>query len=141
AAGIGGALIGLLFVAISIQPQRTFDPMGDIGGELRQRLAESTFLTLTAACIVSAVALIPAVSVDWINLILGAFGALAAAHLGRRFAQLHQHDLSRLAPSRDRLRVTSLSIVAVVLFGLQAMVGLRLLIDPEDVGAVRTLAL
>src|SRR5262245_14790248 len=81
AAGIGGALIGLLFVAISIQPQRTFDPMGDIGGELRQRLAESTLLTLTAACMVSTVALIPDVSVDWINLILGAFGALAAAHL------------------------------------------------------------
>jgi hypothetical protein len=139
-AGIGGALIGLLFVAISIQPQRTFDPMGDTG-ELRQRLAEATLLTLMAAFVVSTVALIPDISVDWINLILGVIGMLTAALLGRRFVQLHQHESSRLAPSRDRFRVISLSIVAVALFALQAMVGLRLLIEPEDVGAVRTLAL
>jgi hypothetical protein len=139
-AGIGGALIGLLFVAISIQPQRTFDPMGDTG-ELRQRLAEATLLTLTDAFVVSSLALIPDISLEWVNLILGVIGGLTAAHLARRFAHLHQHGVSRLAPSRDRFRVISLSVVGVALFALQGMVGLRLLMEPEDVGAVRTLAL
>jgi hypothetical protein len=138
--GIGGALIGLLFVAISIQPQRTFDPMGDVD-ELHQRLAEATLLTLADGFLVSCIALIPGINVGWLNLIIGAVGVLLATHLTRRFAQLHQHGSSRLAPSRDRIRVVSLSVVAVVLFAMQWLIGLRLIIQPTDEGPIRLLAL
>ena len=44
-AGAGGAFVGLLFVAISIGPQRTFDPRA-VAGMQHQRLAEATLLTL-----------------------------------------------------------------------------------------------
>jgi hypothetical protein len=138
--GIGGALIGLLFVAISIQPERTFNPMGDAGW-LYQRLAEATLLTLTDAFLVSTVALIPGISVDWLNVILGVIGTLAALYLARQFLRLHQHNSARLAPSRDRLRVISLSVIVTALFVVQVLVGLRLMMDPTGEMSARSLAL
>lgn len=137
--GIGGALIGLLFVAISIQPERTFRPMGDTG-ELYQRLAEATLLTLTDAFLVSTVALIPDINVAWLNVFLGALGTLAALHLARQFLRLHQHNSRRLEPSRDRLRVISLSVIVTGLFVVQVLVGLQLMMDPTGEGPTRSLA-
>lgn len=139
-AGIGGALIGLLFVAISIQPERTFNPMGDVG-ELYQRLAEATLLTLTDAFLVSTVALIPDIDTAWLNVCLGILGTLAALHLARRFLRLHQHNSARLVPSRDRLRVISLSVIVTALFVVQVLVGLRLMRDSTGEDPTRSLAL
>jgi hypothetical protein len=50
--GAGAAFVGLLFVAISIGPQRTFGST-PIDSVPRQHLAEATFLTLTNAFVVS----------------------------------------------------------------------------------------
>ncbi len=138
--GIGGALIGLLFVAISIQPERTFNPMGDAGW-LYQRLAEATLLTLTDAFLVSTVALIPDIDTAWLNVFLGVLGTLAALHLARQFLRLHQHNSARLAPSRDRLRVISLSVIVTAVFVVQVVVGFRLMMDPTGEDSPRALAL
>src|SRR4051794_12129946 len=110
-------------------------------GELYQRLAEATLLTLTDAFLVSTIALIPEITVDWLNVILGVIGTLTALHLARRFLRLHQHNSARLAPSRDRLRVISLSVTVTTLFVVQIMAGLRLLMDPRGEGVSRFLAL
>jgi hypothetical protein len=139
-AGIGGALIGLLFVAISIQPERTFNPMSDTG-ELYQRLAEATLLTLTDAFLVSTVALIPGIDTAWLNVFLGVLGTLTALHLARRFLRLHQHNSRRLTPSRDRLRVISLSVIVTALFVVQVVIGFRLMMDSTGEGSIRSLAL
>jgi hypothetical protein len=133
-------LIGLLFVAIFIQPERTFHPMS-MGEEHYQRLAEATLLGLSNAFVVSSLALIPEISLDWINLVLGTFGVILAIQLGQRFSLLHRHGSRRRAPSRDSLRAISLSVVAAVLYAMQGLLGLRMMLWPDDESLIRLLAL
>jgi hypothetical protein len=140
AAGAGGAFVGLLFVAISILPQRTFDPLA-MAGVQHQRLAEATLLTLFTGFTVSSIALIPGINVGWITLVLGVIGVLTATHLGWRFAQLHRHGPSQQAPGRHLLRVISLSLVATVVYTIQCLLGLHLLLQPTDASPFRGLAL
>src|SRR5262245_573277 len=78
-AGAGSAFVGLLFVAISIRPQRTFDP-NTVAVAHHQRLAEATLFTVSHGFVVSCVALIPGFNVGWIVLVLGAAGVLIGCH-------------------------------------------------------------
>jgi len=129
-AGTGGAFVGLLFVAISIGPQRTFgDPAM---AAPRQHLAEATFLALANGFVVSSLALIPTINVGWVAIICGLWGTAAAAFLAWRFAQFHRHGATRHAPWRHLLRVASLSLVATVIYVSESLLGLRLIVDPAD---------
>jgi hypothetical protein len=67
--GVGGVFVGLLFIAISIAPRRTFDPGADTGAQ-QQRLAKATLLTLLNGFLVSCVAIVPSINVGWISLVL-----------------------------------------------------------------------
>jgi hypothetical protein len=67
-AGAGAALIGLLFVAVSINPARTF---GDGAHPLRQGVASAAFTALVNAFFVSLSALIPLTNVGTIALAVG----------------------------------------------------------------------
>ena len=136
-AGTGGAFVGLLFVAISIGPQRTF---GDAAmGAPRQHLAEATFLTLLNGFVLSSLALIPGIIVGWVAFVLGIAGILLAIHLIWLFARFHRHGRGRYPPWRDLLRVISLSLIATVVFAIESVVGLRLILRPADVDAFRWL--
>jgi len=137
-AGTGGAFVGLLFVAISIGPQRTFGDLAVMGAP-RQHLAEAAFLTLLNGFIVSSLALIPGVRVGWATLVLGAVGIVAGLHLSWLFARFHRHGSARYPPWRDLLRVVSLSLIATVVFTIESIVGLRLIMRPADEGAFRWL--
>ena len=137
-AGTGGAFVGLLFVAISIGPQRTFgDPA--VMGAPRQHLAEATFLTLLNGFVLSSLALIPGVRVGWVALVLGIVGILTALHLSWLFARFHRHGSARYPPWRDLLRVVSLSLIATVVLAIESLVGLRLILRPADVDGFRWL--
>jgi len=138
-ASAGAAFVGLLFIAISISPQRTFDPHA-IAGVQHQRLAEATLLTLFNGFAVSCVALIPDVNIGWIALVLGGAGGLIAAQLVEFLARAHQHVVSRRLPWLHRLRVVSLSIVATLLYAIEALLGLQLIARPHDEDGVRWLA-
>jgi hypothetical protein len=138
-AGAGAAFVGLLFIAISISPQRTFDPHA-IAGVQHQRLAEATLLTLFNGFAVSCVALIPDVNIGWIALVLGGAGGLIAAQLVEFLARAHQHVVTRRLPWLHRLRAVSLSIVATLLYAIEALLGLQLIARPHDEDGVRWLA-
>ena len=139
-AGTGGAFIGLLFVAISIVPQRTFDPMA-LAGEQHQRLAEATLLTLVNGFVVASIALIPGINVGWAALLLGASGVFTAAFVSLRVARVHRHGAPRRASWRHLLRVAVLGLVSTLLYAIQCLLGLRLLLESEDGTPVRWLAL
>jgi hypothetical protein len=128
-AGTGGAFVGLLFVAISIGPQRTFgDPA--VMAAPRQHLAEASLLTLANGFVVSSIALIPTINVGWVTLGGGMWGVATAVRLGWRFARFHSHGPARYAP--HLLRVVSLSLVATVVCAIEGLLGLRLILRPSD---------
>jgi hypothetical protein len=137
-AGAGGAFVGLLFIAISIAPQRTFDP-GAVASVQQQRLAEATLLTLFNGFLVSCVALIPDVNVGWIALVLGGVGTVIAAQLIGFLARAHRHAVSGRPPWLHRLRVVSLSVVAALLYAIEGLLGLHLIQQAHDEGGVRWL--
>ena len=137
-AGTGGAFVGLLFVAISIGPQRTFGDQA-MAAVPRQHLAEATFLTLLNGFVISSIALLPGVDVGWVAFVLGIAGILLALHLSWLFARFHRHGRGRYPPWRDLLRVISLSLIATVVFAIESVVGLRLILRPADVDAFRWL--
>ena len=137
-AGAGGALIGLLFVAISIGPQRTFGN-SVVMGEPRQHLAEATFLTLLNGFVVSSLALVPGIIIGWVALVPGIIGIVTAVHLSWLFARFHRHGRARYPAWRDLLRVVSLSFIATVVFAIESLVGLRLILRPADVDSYRWL--
>ena len=139
-AGAGAAFIGLLFVAISIQPRRTFDPRA-VAGAQHQRLAEATLLTLSNGFVVSCVALIPGVDVGWIALVLGAAGMLIAANFVGFLARSHRHGISGPLSWLHLLHVVGLSLVATVVYAVEGLLGLRLLLQPADAADIRSLAL
>jgi hypothetical protein len=137
-AGTGGAFVGLLFVAISIGPQRTFGDLAVMGAP-RQHLAEATFLTLLNGFVLSSLALIPGITIGWVALVLGIAGILIAVHLSWLFARFHRHGVARYPPWRDLVRVVSLSFIATVVFAIESLVGLRLILQPTDEDAFRWL--
>jgi hypothetical protein len=137
-AGTGGAFVGLLFVAISIGPQRTFGDLSGMGAP-RQHLAEATFLTLLNGFVVSSLALVPGITIGWVAFVLGIAGILLALHLSWLFARFHRHGAARYPPWRDLVRVISLSLIATVVFAIESLVGLRLILRPTDVDAYRWL--
>src|SRR5215213_11543568 len=139
-AGTSGAFVGLLFVAISIGPQRTFGDLAVMGAP-RQHLAEATFLTLLNGFVVSSLALVPGIAIGWVALGLGIAGILLALHLSWLFARFHRHGAARYQAWRDLVRVVSLSLIATVVFALESMVGLRLILRPADVDAYRWLGI
>jgi hypothetical protein len=138
-AGAGGTFVGLLFVAISIGPQRTFGGP-TITGAPRQLLAQAAFLTLVNGFVVSSIALIPGVAVGWVALVLGVWGVFAAGRLGWLFARFHFHGSSPGTPWRDVLRAVSLSAIAAVVFAIEALFGLPFVQQPTDADVVRGLA-
>ena len=137
-AGTGGAFVGLLFVAISIGPQRTFGDSA-VAGALRQHLAEASFLTLINGFVLSSIALIPGIVVGWVALVMGMVGVYTALHLAWLFARFHRHGRGRYPPWRDLLRVVSLSLIATLVFAIESVVGLRLILRPADEEAYRWL--
>jgi hypothetical protein len=137
-AGTGGAFVGLLFVAISIGPQRTFG--NPAMAAPRQHLAEATFLALANGFVVSSIALIPTINVGWVALVCGMWGMAAAVFLAWRFAQFHRHGATRHAPWLHLLRVVSLSLLATVVYVIESLLGLRLIWEPTEEAAFGWLA-
>lgn len=138
-AGTGGAFIGLLFVAISIVPQRTFDPMAVVA-EHHQRLAEATLFALVNGFVVASLALIPGINVGWAALLLGVCGAFTAAFVSLRVASIHRHGASWAASWRHYLRVVFLGVISTALYAMQGLLGLQLIGQPEQEESFRWLA-
>ncbi|QMU73043.1 hypothetical protein [Streptacidiphilus sp. P02-A3a] len=130
AAGVAGALIGLLFVAISM---------------LRERLAEQeetqlhraqTAATLTAfvnALTVSLMALIPGDKLGWAAVVDGVLG------LGVIVVCLLSLALDQGLNWRDLPDLLFLFILAAT-FGTQLVSGIQVLADPGGTSAIRTIA-
>jgi hypothetical protein len=138
-AGAGGAFIGLLFVALSIAPRMTFGRR-NASGAPRQLLAEATLVTLANGFIVSSVALIPGINVGWVAFAGGIWGVGAAGYIAWRVAAFHRRGGS-WPGWRQLARVVMVSVVATLIYVVEAAIGLALLLNENLAGALRGLAL
>lgn len=115
------ALIGLLFVAVSIRDQTIFGPKAVAGGEA---LAISAFSGLVNSLVLSLLAIIPQDNLGVGAIILAVLNTVSVI-------RLH----TRLHWARNTI-VLSLAIVA---YAIQLAFGILLLITPNDTNAVNNL--
>jgi hypothetical protein len=130
-AAVVGALIGLLFVAISVSQGR----LAEQGGAQSHRIRASAALTFfTDALTVSLFALIPGIHLGWPALITAALGEVFVCA-----SLLSLYRLRREQPGayRETLFLAGFAIV----FGVQLFTGILLTSNEESVSEVRTLAI
>jgi hypothetical protein len=131
AAAVVGALIGLLFVAISVAQGR----IAEKGGAQSHRIRASGALTVfTNALTISLFGLIPGIHLGW--------PAVITAVLGEVFVAASLLSLYRVRRSQPGEYRESLFLIGfAIVFGYQLVTGIALTGDGENVGDVRTLAI
>jgi hypothetical protein len=118
-AGVAGALVGLLFVAMSVAPER----FGEQGDRVHQIRALAAFTAFTNALGVSLVALIPDVEVGFAAILLG----LVATSLSVA-SMLALAPIRHAEPERD----TRFLLGPAMVYATQVGVGVWLIAAPDS---------
>jgi hypothetical protein len=129
-ASAGGALLGLLFVAISIAPEHIVARSAPME---RQAVAASTYTALVNAFFISLGALIPEGGLSSTALVMSSLGLLNSLILG---GNLLKHPRSW----QNFLRRAFLIVVSLVIYGFEFNYALRLTVTHSDVGSAYLLA-
>jgi hypothetical protein len=122
-AAAAGALIGLLFVAISVTPGKV---TGETASARHQVTAGAAFTALVNALVFALAALLPGSSLSEVAIILGASGLASTAALSIVLFREHTEPI--------RLGQVILLITPLVLYGLQLANGIALAGSPRDPG-------
>ena len=125
--GAAAALLGLLFVAVSISPERTVGAGAPVE---RQLLAETVFTALVNTFFVSMAGTTPDINLGGVASVLSAFALLQTL---RAAWQLWPRQFS----VRLVLQRLSLVLVALVIYGLQLGNAAQLIQAPPPSAAVR----
>ena len=121
--GAAGALIGLLFVSVSLRPETVF---GDQAPPRGRSLAGTAFTGLVNTFFLSLTALVPDVNLGIPALVLATISLAATLRLHLRLS------------GTGRQRV--LLIVSICAFGFQGGAGIALMLQPHEVGILSDLA-
>jgi hypothetical protein len=124
-AAAAGALIGLLFVAISVTPGKV---TGDTASAEHQVTAGAAFTALVNTLVFSLAALLPGASLSTTAIALAAAGLASTAALSILLYREHQE--------RIRLGQVILLLTPLALYGLQLANGIALGGSPRDAGSL-----
>jgi hypothetical protein len=124
-AAVAGALIGLLFVAISVTPGKV---TGDTARAEHQVTAGAAFTALVNTLVFSLAALLPGSSLSTTAIALAAAGLASTAGLGILLYREHKE--------RIRLGQVILLLTPLALYGLQLANGIALGGSPRDAGSL-----
>jgi hypothetical protein len=129
AAGASGALIGLLFVAVSVFPERARRAATRVEYHTR---ASTAMVVFTNALVLSLTALVPNVDLGWWSMVMGVIVFAFAAATAR---------LIITAALRRREHWSSLVLVGglVIIAVAEFVTGIRLVTDDTDLAAVHVL--
>lgn len=128
--GAGAALVGLLFVAVSVAPDRIF---GRNALAERQVVAASAFSALVNAFVVSLAALIPGMNVGGVAIVMG---ALALSSTVQQMRRLWDGRIGGL----HLVRRMSLPVSSFIIYGLEITSGISLIQRGVAVGSIFSLS-
>jgi hypothetical protein len=128
-AGAAGALVGLLFVAIAVDPTKTVMSSASID---RRAASSSAFGALVNAFFVSLGGLIPGTDIGGIALVMSCIGLVNSL-------VLCWYLLVRRQSWADARRRALLLLASYFLYGLELWSGVRLLMGIQDNSAINSL--
>lgn len=131
-AGVAGALIGLLFVAISVAAGRLSEDKD--GAQLHRVRAAASLTAFTNALTVSLFALIPGHKVGLTAAVLGPIGLVFV--LASLLSLIRQREVTRWRTARDAVFLLGLGVI----FVLQMIAGIGVIVQPGNAGDVSTIA-
>jgi hypothetical protein len=122
AATTGGALIGLLFVAISLAPERTVL----VSAPLEARIVSGgTFTAMLNAFFISLGALLPHTNIGWFAIVWSIIGIVNSLTQARAF-------LSPWPSWQNVLRRTWLTVLSLCLYIIELVCSVQLLFSPTN---------
>jgi hypothetical protein len=131
AAGVAGALTGLLFVAVSVAPDRLLSLDAAQSNRVRAAAALTSFTNTLA---VSLFALVPGIAIGWPAVVVAILGLM---FVGGSLLSLRRERRERPGALTDAVHLVGL----IVVFVLQLRYGARLIGDERNSGALDAIAI